>query len=458
MTVKTRFAPSPTGFLHIGSARTALFNWLFARHHNGTFLLRIEDTDKARSTQEAIDAILASMAWLELTSDHPPYFQSAHAERHQQVAQQLLQEGKAYKCYCTPEELQAIRTESQEQGRPPGYSGKCRNRQDFPDLPYAVRLKAPKSGETTVADLVQGAVHVRNDQLDDMVLLRSDGSPTYMLSVVVDDHDMEITHVIRGDDHLTNTFRQYQLFQAMEWAPPQYGHIPLIHGPDGAKMSKRHGALGVEVYRDMGLLPEALCNYLLRLSWAHGDDEVISRSQAIEWFDVDGIGKSAARFDMDKLLHLNGLYLRATENTQLTQQVQPFITQDIDETGQQRLLAGMEGLKLRAKTLKGLADNANFYLQSPPLPMEDKAKKLLTEEAKAHMAVFAQKLQTLDSWTEQSLEELAREYAEAVDLKLGKLAQPLRVALTGSTVSPSIFEIMVVLGKEETVTRVQAIL
>lgn len=455
MSIVTRFAPSPTGFLHIGSARTALFNWLYAKHHNGVFLLRIEDTDRARSTQEAIDAILESMNWLDLMSDQPAYFQSQHAERHQQVALELLEAGKAYKCYCTAEELQAMRAEAKAQKRPPGYDGRCRDVADQ-DRPYVVRFKAPRDGDTIVKDLVQGEVKVSNKQLDDMVLLRSDGSPTYMLSVVVDDHDMSVTHVIRGDDHLTNTFRQSQLYLAMGWTPPTFGHIPLIHGSDGAKLSKRHGALGVEAYRDMGLLPEAMCNYLLRLGWAHGDDEIITREQAIEWFDTDGIGKSAARFDMDKLLHLNGMYLRDCRDEKLLELVKPFITQEMDTLGLQRLTQGMAGLKVRAKTLKELAENAAIYLQTGPMPLSEKAQKLLTDEAKAHIKGFAQKLNDLDPWNEESLETLAREYAESIDLKLGKLAQPLRAALTGSTVSPSVFDIMQVLGREESIARIEA--
>ncbi|MEN8236259.1 MAG: glutamate--tRNA ligase [Pseudomonadota bacterium] len=455
MGIVTRFAPSPTGFLHIGSARTALFNWLYAQHHNGIFLVRIEDTDRVRSTQEAIDAIDVSLSWLGIKSDQPTYFQSQHAERHQQVALDLLEKGKAYKCYCTAEELQARRAEAKAQKRPPGYDGRCRDAGDQ-DRPFVVRFKSPREGETVVKDLVQGEVKVGNKQLDDMILLRSDNSPTYMLSVVVDDHDMGVTHVLRGDDHLTNTFRQFQLYQAVGWTAPEFGHIPLIHGSDGAKLSKRHGALGVEAYRDMGLLPEALCNYLLRLGWAHGDDEIITRTQAIEWFDLSGIGKSAARFDMDKLLYLNGLYLRECKEEKLLECVKSFITQDIDAQGLQRLTKGMPGLKVRAKTLKELAESSAIYLETGPVPINEKAQKLLTDEARSHIKSFVKKLNDLEPWTEEALDAAAREYAESIDLKLGKLAQPLRAALTGSNVSPSIFEVMQVLGREESVARIEA--
>lgn len=455
MTVVTRFAPSPTGFLHIGSARTALFNWLFSRHHKGKFLLRIEDTDRARSTQEAIDAILDSMKWLELDHDGEVYYQSQHAKRHIEIAMTMLTTGHAYKCYCTQQELEEMREKAKAEGRSPRYDGRCRDRKEE-GLPYVVRLKAPLTGSTTIQDLVQGDVTVNNDQLDDMVLLRADSSPTYMLSVVVDDHDMGITHIIRGDDHLTNAFRQYHLYMAMAWQPPKFAHIPLIHGPDGAKLSKRHGALGAEAYRDMGILPEAMCNYLLRLGWAHGDDEIISRDKAIEWFDTQGIGRSPARFDLVKLINLNGHYIKEKDDPELTDLIKPWLKiKGFILNDQQRdlLLRGMPGLKVRTKTLVELADNATFYIEPLPLKMEEKAKELLTPEALSQISAFSQALAETSNWSEAALEELAREFAEKHELKLGKLAQPMRAALTGRTVSPSIFEVMSVLGKEATLER-----
>jgi glutamyl-tRNA synthetase len=389
MTVITRFAPSPTGYLHIGGARTALFNWLYSRHHKGKVLLRIEDTDRQRSTQGAIDAIIDGLNWLGLDFDAPPVFQFARAPRHAEVARSLLDKGRAYYCYCTPEELQAMRDQAKAEGRPMRYNGHWRDR-DPREAPAGVapviRLKAPQTGETLVKDQVQGEVRVANEQLDDMVLLRSDGTPTYMLSVVVDDHDMAITHVIRGDDHLTNTFRQVQLYQALDWNIPSFAHIPLIHGPDGAKLSKRHGALGVDAYRDMGYLPEALRNYLLRLGWAHGDDEIISSEQAVEWFDLDAVGRSPSRFDFAKLDNLNGHYLRAAENARLVALVLPRIEKRLghapDAEGKERLLAGMNGLKERAKTLEQLADNALFLFKSRPIGFVAKAAALLTPAAR----------------------------------------------------------------------------
>jgi glutamyl-tRNA synthetase len=456
MTVVTRFAPSPTGFLHIGSARTALFNWLFARHHGGKFLLRIEDTDHARSTQEAIEAILEGMDWLGLHADEPAIFQSRLAARHAEVAYELLEKGHAYKCYCTIEELEAMREAARAEGRSPKYDGRCRNRQDE-TRPAVIRLKVPQTGTTIIKDCVQGDVKVDNDQLDDMVLLRADGTPTYMLSVVVDDYDMKITHVIRGDDHLTNAFRQTHLYQAMNWPVPAFAHIPLIHGADGAKLSKRHGALGIDAYREMGLLPEALLNYLLRLGWSHGDDEIIPMRKAIEWFNLESIGKSAARFDFVKLYHINNHYLRETEDKDLIKLIQPLLETKLNTplstVDLERLLKGMPGLKSRAKTLLELADNAIFYIH--PLPHDEKAKTQLTQEALDLLQAFSHTLETADPWAEKALEDTARTFAEQHNVGLGKLAQPARIALTGQTVSPSIFEIMAVLGKEEALKRLQ---
>jgi glutamyl-tRNA synthetase len=461
MSVVTRFAPSPTGFLHIGGARTALFNWLFARHHGGTFLLRIEDTDRARSTQQAVDAIFDGIKWLGLDWDGEAVFQFARMDRHAEVARQLVAEGKAYYCYCSPEELEKIREQQRAEGKPMRYPGIWRDR-DPAEAPAGakpvVRLKAPQDGDTVIHDLVQGEVRVANAQLDDMVLLRADGTPTYMLSVVVDDHDMGITHVIRGDDHLTNAFRQYQLYKACGWDVPQFAHIPLIHGPDGAKLSKRHGALGAEAYRDMGFLPEAMRNYLLRLGWGHGDDEIIPTEQAIEWFDLAGVGRSPSRFDMTKLTNLNGHYLRQADDARLVDlilpQVEAKVGHAVDAEGKRRLTAGMAGMKERAKTLVELTDSALFYVRRRPLALDEKAAKALEDaEVRALLQEYVQSVSGAE-WTKQVLEEAARVFAEGRGQKLGKVAQPLRAALTGSSVSPPIFEVMEVLGRDEAVARI----
>ena len=461
MQVVTRFAPSPTGFLHIGGARTALFNWLFARHHGGRFLLRIEDTDRARSTQAAVDAIFDGLKWLGLDGDGEPVFQFARMDRHAEVARQLVAEGKAYYCYCSPEELDAIRAQQKAEGKPMRYPGIWRDRDasEAPaGVPGVVRLRAPQEGETVIDDLVQGEVKVANAQLDDMVLLRADGTPTYMLSVVVDDHDMGITHVIRGDDHLTNAFRQYQLYKACGWDVPRFAHIPLIHGPDGAKLSKRHGALGAEAYRDMGFLPEAMRNYLLRLGWSHGDDEIITTEQAVEWFTLDNVGRSPSRFDMTKLTNLNGHYMRGADDARLVELLAPLLAAKlghaVDADANCRLLAGMNGLKERAKTLVELADLAAFYARRRPLAFDDKAAKVVADGEQ--MALLAEYTGTIEAaeWKKDVLEEAARVFAEAKGQKLGKVAQPLRAALTGSSVSPPIFEVMEVLGRAETLGRI----
>lgn len=465
MSVVTRFAPSPTGFLHIGGARTALFNWLFARHHGGKFLLRIEDTDRQRSTQEAIDAILKGMEWLGLEWDGDAVFQSTRAPRHRECADHLLAQGKAYYCYCSPEELAEMRAKARTEGRPPRYDGRWRNR-DPKDAPLGiqpvVRLKAQQEGITTVQDHVQGEVSVRNDQLDDLVLLRADGSPTYMLSVVVDDHDMDITHIIRGDDHFTNTFRQKQIYDALGWAMPEVCHIPLIHGSDGAKLSKRHGALGVEAYRDMGLLPEALCNYLLRLGWSHGDDEIISKVQAIEWFNLENIGKSPARFDMAKLKNLNGHYLRQSDTerilTLITPTLESIIHRPLSSEESHRVCQGMDALKERAKDLLELTDNALIYVERLPYPLDEKALKVLQEVGVTLLKTVETSLQGVTAWNSEALEAHLRSLSQTLDLGLGQLAQPLRAALTGRTVSPSIFEIMVILGKKATLERLHFVL
>ncbi len=465
MTVVTRFPPSPTGFLHIGSARTALFNWLYAHHCGGRFLLRIEDTDRKRSTQEAIDAILDGLRWLELDWDNEVVFQTANAARHAAVAEELLAAGKAYRCYCSPEELTEMREKARAEGRPTLYDGRWRDR-DPAEAPAGVapvvRIKMPRAGQTTIADLVQGDVTVANEQLDDFILLRADGTPTYMLSVVVDDHDMGITHIIRGDDHLNNAFRQYYLFDAMGWDIPAFAHIPLIHGADGQKLSKRHGALGVEAYRDMGYLPEAMRNYLLRLGWSHGDDEIIGTAQAIEWFDVGGIGRSPARFDLAKLESVNAHYMQAADNARLVDLLVPFLEKElglgVDAAGRARLLAGMDGLKPRAKSLVELARNAAFYISRPQHPLENaKARKMLADDAPARLAALAGLLATAGTWTAGALETAIRGYADENALGLGKVAQPLRAALSGSNASPGIFEVMEALGKEETIARIQAV-
>jgi glutamyl-tRNA synthetase len=459
--VVTRFAPSPTGFLHIGGARTALFNWLFSRHHGGKFRLRIEDTDRKRSTQEAIDAILDGLDWLGLDHDDEVIYQFSRAARHAELARALLAEGKAYHCYASPEELEEMRATARAEGRPMRYDGRWRDR-DPSEAPAGVdpvvRLKMPQDGETEIQDLVQGPVTVRNDQLDDMILLRADGTPTYMLSVVVDDHDMGVTHVIRGDDHLTNAFRQNQLFRALGWQPPQFAHIPLIHGPDGAKLSKRHGALGVEAYRDMGYLPEALRNYLLRLGWGHGDDEIISTEQAIEWFDLANVGRSAARFDFVKLENLNGHYLREAESGRLVDVLVPRLEaqlgRPLTEVAAMRLAAGMDGLKARAKNLVELAENAIFYVVDRPLSLNPKAEKILQPEARARLARLHSALSSLPAWDEAVIEAAVRAFAEADGCKLGDVAQPLRAALSGSNASPGIFEVAAILGREEALARI----
>ena len=457
MSVVVRFAPSPTGFLHIGGARTALFNWLYAKHHGGRFLLRIEDTDKARSTEAAKTAIIDGLEWLGLNWDGEIVFQSARFARHAEVAHQLLAEGNAYRCYASPQELEEMREAARKAGQPIRYDGRWRDRTDWPDGPYAIRIKAPREGETVIDDLVQGEVKVANDQLDDMILLRADGTPTYMLSVVVDDHDMAITHVIRGDDHLTNAFRQSQIYRAMGWEVPRFAHIPLIHGADGAKLSKRHGALGVDAYRDMGYLPEAVRNYLLRLGWSHGDEEIISTEDAIRWFDLDKVGRSPSRFDFAKLDNLNAHYLKHTSDERLAELVEPrlaaLLGRPLDEPSKARLKKGMAGLKQRAKNLVELTENSRIYAESRPLAFDDKATKLLTPTAAAILTDYRTRVAGADPWGQAALEQTARDLTAAAGIKLGDLAQPLRAAITGRGVSPPIFEVMEVLGKDESLAR-----
>ena len=453
--VVTRFAPSPTGYLHIGGARTALFNWLFARHHGGKYLLRIEDTDRARSTQPAIDAILDGLSWLGIEGDELPLFQFERAARHAEVANDLLARGHAYRCYLTSTELAERRAAAQAERRPFRLTSEWRDRDAPPeDRPFVVRIKAPREGESVIDDLVQGRVTVANVELDDMVLLRSDGTPTYMLAVVVDDHDMGVTHVIRGDDHLNNAFRQLSIITAMGWAVPAYAHIPLIHGPDGAKLSKRHGALGVDAYRDeLGILPEALVNYLLRLGWGHGDDEIFTRDQAVTWFDLDHVGKSPSRMDYKKLENLNGHYIREADDARLAALVAPRL--DLPRTDQGLLVRAMPELKARANDLNALADGARFLFEQRPLALDDKAATLLDDDARALLGQAHAALSALAAWDHDSLDTAVRALAEEAGIKLGKLAQPLRAALTGRTTSPGIFDVLLHLGQHESMGRIR---
>jgi glutamyl-tRNA synthetase len=458
-TVVTRFAPSPTGFLHIGGARTALFNWLYARRHGGRFLLRIEDTDKARSTQPAIDAILEGMRWLALDWDGHEYYQSQFAVRHAEVAHEMLARGHAYRCWTTQEELAAQRAAAQAERRPFRTDSKWRDASHQGEGGYVIRLKAPREGETVIEDKVQGRVAVQNAELDDFVLLRSDGTPTYMLAVVVDDHDMGVTHVIRGDDHLNNAFRQLAIVRAMGWPEPVYAHVPLIHGQDGAKMSKRHGATGVMDYDELGFLPEAVANYLLRLGWGHGDEEIISRERATELFDLEGVGRSPSRFDMKKLENLNGHYIREASDGRLAGLVAARVGRLVGrslETDEIALLtAAMAELKPRAKTLNELAEGAAFLFKSRPLDMDEKASALLGGSAADLLARLHRQLLSLPEWSAERIEQAVREVAEAEGVKLGQVAQPLRAALTGRATSPGIFDVLVQLGREESLGRIQ---
>ncbi len=464
--VVTRFAPSPTGYLHIGGARTALFNWLYARHTGGKMLLRIEDTDRERSTDAAIEAILDGLNWLGLTSDGDPIYQFARAGRHAEAARSLIDKGLAYHCYASQAELEEMRETAMREGRPPRYDGRWRDR-DPSEAPAGVkpviRLKAPRDGETVIDDLVQGRVVFRNEVLDDLVLLRSDGTPTYMLAVVVDDHDMGVTHIIRGDDHLTNAARQTLIYQALGWDVPKMAHIPLIHGADGAKLSKRHGALGVDAYRAMGYLPEAVLNYLARLGWSHGDDEIFSLEDAQSWFEISDVNKGAARFDFAKLEHLNANYIRASSDEHLVKAIidllphipeGPAVAAKLDETRKAQLLASMAGLKERARTLLELIDNAGYLFADRPLALDEKAATLLDADARAVLSALHKRLSEVSDWTATATETVVRAYAEEQGLKLGKVAQPLRAALTGRTTSPPIFDVLGVLGRDEALGRI----
>ncbi|WP_127523195.1 glutamate--tRNA ligase [Mesorhizobium sp. Z1-4] len=464
--VVTRFAPSPTGFLHIGGARTALFNWLYARHTGGKMLLRIEDTDRERSTDAATAAILDGLKWLGLEADEEPISQFARADRHREVAQELVARGKAYHCYASQDELAEMREKARAEGRPPRYDGRWRDR-DPAEAPAGVkpvvRIKAPQDGETVVRDRVQGDVCFPNKDLDDFIILRSDGNPTYMHAVVVDDHDMGVTHIIRGDDHLTNAARQQIIYDAMGWDIPVMAHVPLIHGPDGAKLSKRHGALGVEAYRAMGYLPHALCNYLARLGWSHGDDEVMSIGDMIGWFEIEDINKGAARFDFKKLEALNGIHMRGMDDEELLAALidtLPFLEggelllAGMTEQRKAQLLQAMPGLKERAKTLVELADSTGFLFAARPLALDEKAEGILDSAARTLLSELLPKLDQAPAWDAQTLEQIVRAHAEHADLKLGKVAQPLRAALTGRATSPGVFDVLIVLGRDESLARI----
>ncbi|MEX0956021.1 MAG: glutamate--tRNA ligase [Rhizobiaceae bacterium] len=466
-TVVTRFAPSPTGFLHIGGARTALFNWLYARHTGGKMLLRIEDTDRERSTDAATAAILDGLKWLGLGWDDEPVSQYARADRHREVAEELLARGKAYRCYASQEELAEMRENARANGLPPRYDGRWRDR-DPSEAPAGVkpviRIKAAREGETIVDDKVQGQVRFPNKDLDDFIILRSDGGPTYMHAVVVDDHDMGVTHIIRGDDHLTNAARQQIIYEAMEWPVPVMAHVPLIHGPDGAKLSKRHGALGAEAYRAMGYLPEALCNYLARLGWSHGDDEVMSIEDMVRWFEIEDINRGAARFDIQKLEALNGIHMRQMDDAVLLTALidtLPYLDDaeplggGMTEARKTQLLAAMPGLKERAKTLVELVDGAMFLFTKRPLVLDEKASAILDAGSRSLLSDLLPKLEAAPVWDIETLEGIVRDHAEQTGLKLGKVAQPLRAALTGRATSPGVFDVLVVLGKDESVGRIR---
>jgi glutamyl-tRNA synthetase len=465
--IVTRFAPSPTGFLHIGGARTALFNWLYARARGGKMLLRIEDTDRERSTKAAIDAILDGLSWLGLQWDGEAVYQHSRAERHRDAVERLLATGNAYRCYASPDELAEMRERARAEGRTQLYDGRWRDRDPAdapPGIKPTIRLKAPLDGETMVDDQVQGRVTWRNENLDDFVLLRSDGTPTYMLAVVVDDHDMGVTHIIRGDDHLNNAARQTQIYHALGWTVPVMAHIPLIHGPDGSKLSKRHGALGVDAYRAMGYLPIAMRNYLVRLGWSHGDQEIFSTEEMMAAFDLTQIGRSPARFDFAKLENLNGHYMRASNDTNLLAAIDgllPHLANGDEVRGKltpairAQVLAAMPELKERAKTLNELVEAASFIWADRPLTLDDKAKALLTTEARTLVAAAVKALETVEPWTAEATEQAVRSLAERVGAKLGAIAQPLRVALTGRTTSPGIFNVLAVLGRPESLARLR---
>jgi glutamyl-tRNA synthetase len=465
--IVTRFAPSPTGFLHIGGARTALFNWLYTRGRGGKMLLRIEDTDRERSTKEAIDAILDGLTWLGITWDGDATYQFSRAQRHREVVEQMLASGAAYRCYATPDELKDMREQARQEGRKRLYDGRWRDRDPSeapPGIKPAIRLRAPLTGETVIDDLVQGRVTWQNENLDDLVLLRSDGTPTYMLAVVVDDHDMGVTHIIRGDDHLANAPRQKHIYDALSWSVPQMAHIPLIHGPDGAKLSKRHGALGVEAYRAMGYLPATMRNYLARLGWSHGDQEIFSTDELIAAFDLAHVGRSPARLDLARLDNLNGHYIRQCTSSELLVEIErilPHIAGGAELAAKltpdlrQRLLSAMPGLKERAKTLLELIEGARYVWSGRPLQLDEKAAAVLSAEARTLLGELIPDLDALSAWNAETTEHAVRAFAERKTTKLANVAQPLRAALTGRTTSPPIFDVLVVLGKDESLARLR---
>ena len=453
----TRFAPSPTGYLHIGGARTALFSWAFARKHQGKFLLRIEDTDRERSTEDAIQAILRGLDWLHLTPDAPPVYQHQNIERHREVIEQMLSSDLAYKCTCTKDALDEMREKAKAEGKPIRYDGTCRNKLSVPDdLPFTVRFKAPPEGATILEDLVQGYVTVENNQLDDLILLRSDGTPTYNLSVVVDDHDMGITHVIRGDDHLTNAVRQSQIFDALKWSRPAYAHIPLIHGPDGAKLSKRHGALGVEAYKDMGFLPEAMRNYLARLGWSHGDDELFSTEEFINWFDIAAIGKSPARLDMEKMQATNIHHIQQGNEDILADIVMERLA--ISQESKAKLMSALPMIKKTAKSLDNLIDNLRFLFLARPIELNDKALQSLTEDKLVNVRNVFPALQKLEAWDEDGIANFFGQFMEENELKLGQFGPVMRNMLTGSGSPLGVYDLLLLLGKEESLARLEDIL
>jgi len=467
--VVTRFAPSPTGYLHIGGARTALFNWLFAKANGGKMLLRIEDTDRARSSDEAVEALLDGLSWLGLDWDGEPVSQFSRVDRHREAVDELLAKGAAYRCYASAEELNEMREKARAEKRPPRYDGRWRDR-DPSEAPEGVdpviRIKTPLDGETVVLDQVQGEVRFPNKDLDDLILLRSDGTPTYMLAVVVDDHDMGVTHIVRGDDHLTNAARQQIIYDALGWPVPEMAHIPLIYGPDGAKLSKRHGAIGAEAYRAMGYLPEALRNYLVRLGWAHGDEEFFTTEQLSEIFSLEAIGKSPSRFDFDKLQNMNGHYLRAAEDVRLVSLLRDLLseiddgdwyTQRWTDTIEAQLATLMPGLKERAKTLLDILEGAKFLFVERPLEVSEKGAGILDGDDAAARIILGKllpHLETLDAWDLEAIETAVRGFTDNEGLKLGKVAQPIRVALTGGTTSPGVFDVMAALPRDECIARI----
>ncbi len=463
MTIVTRFAPSPTGFLHIGGARTALFNWLYARRHNGKFLLRIEDTDRQRSTKESLETIYDGLNWLGLHYDGDVVSQSERIERHTEIAQELLKCGKAYRCWCTPKELEEMRIKARSEGRPMLYDRRWRDREptdEQKNISPAIRLKMPLTGTTRIHDLVQGTIEVSNKQLDDMILLRSDGTPTYMLSVVVDDHDMQISHIIRGDDHLTNAARQSQIFNALDWTIPKYAHVPLLHGADGTKLSKRHGALATKYYsEEMGILSEAMLNYLLRLGWSHGNEEIISSESAIKWFNLESIGRSSAKFDIEKLMSLNSHYLREISTDELVERLMPFISiilkrplADFEICSLKRLIPS---LILRVNNLLELTEKSKFLFYSRPIDIEDKAKIVINKSDLSLISAVTSELEKSEVWNLESLEVLISKFCKREGIKIGAIAQPIRVLLTGSKVSSGIFDVLYSLGKDESIQRLR---